>query len=653
MIVGRVFLSGFLFFLTWTCGVHIVTIGAMSFAALYAVGAVALLAAALGAVRPGPFTKLLTDKTLALPQPIGVASPTSRERNRLVIVLGIALVVFLVTVGIQYKFSRAEPFWLACFVVAGAALWSARHQEGRELIALEYGADGAMRLGRDTAFLVLAVGILAFYFFTSVPDPDDSLFLNLAVGAKEIRGSVFSVDTMLGIPDLEFIKSTYRLESYQLLAALISDVSGLPVILVAHAVVPGLMCIWAASVLTLVHSALFPRYFGWTLGFHFALLVAMDGALQSYGYHAIPRFFQGKGPYVTVMVPLMTFLTWAAMKTGSWRALFVLAGAVVISVGFTANAVYAAPLAIALVGATWLFIGGELRWRSFRLLIVALYPAALALHLLINDPPGPSEHTSAGTIGGMMWGIWGSPPMMVVGLALLFIAMLSPLFSRKFSAVSIYFLVALAFILNPLLLPFYAEYVTGHINHRLFWAVPTVFAIAVILGFLWSSSWLFARIGVLVFLILGALGPGSILHKAQLGFSVLKVPNEEFQIAQRIVQSDLGNRLLLAPESISAWVAVLEGRPSLVEGRWLYIPQREDLAYREILDQRGEIYVHFNRRTDLFTNDMDFLTTASDAGVHAILLDTEIGLHASLESNLLDFGYKVIWEDGKFVLLTL
>lgn len=649
----RVFLSGFLFFLTWTCGVHIVTIGAMNFVALYAVGAVALLAAALGAVRPGPITHVLTDKTLALPQPIWVASPTSVERKRLVIVLGVALVVFLVTAGIQYKFSRMEPFWLACFVVAGAALWSARYQESRKLIAFEYWADGATVHGRDAAFFVTVAGILAFYFFTSVPDPDDSLFLNLAVGAKEIRGPVFTVDTMLGIPDLEFIKSTYRLESYQLLAALISDISDLPVIFVAHTVVPGLICVWASSVLTLVHSALFPRNFGWTLSFHFALLVAMDGALQSYGYHAIPRFFQGKGPYVTVMVPLMTFLTWAAMKTGSWWSLIVLAGAVVISVGFTANAVYAAPLAIALVGATWLFIGGELRWHSFRLLIVVLYPAALALHLLINDPPGPSEHTSAGTIGGMMWGIWGSPPMMVVGLALLFIAMLSPLFSLKFSPVSVYFLVALAFILNPLLLPFYAEYVTGYINHRLFWAVPTVFFIAVMLGFLWSSRWLFAKFGVLVFLILSVLGPGSILHKAQLGFALLKVPNEEFQIAQRIVQSDMGNRLLLAPEDISAWVAALEGRPPLVEGRWLYIPQRKDTAYQEILDQRGEIYIHFNHKTDLFPNEMDFLTTASEVGVRAILLDSEIGLHAILENTLLGFGYEVIWRDGKFILLTL
>jgi hypothetical protein len=651
LISARVFFAGFLFMFIWTVGVHLVTFQALSFGTLYLVGTAAFLAGALGALKSSQIAHVFTTDMLAMPSLTWVAPPTAADRNRLLALLAAGLIVFLVTTGLQYKFSLGEPFWIACLGVAAFSLWEARGKVAYAPVALT-SEKGEVRVHeRDLTFAVAAISLLLFYFFTSVPDADDSLFLNLAVGAKEIRDTVFTEDTMLGIAGLDFIKSTYRLESYQLLTALISDVTGLPVILVAHAVVPSLLCIWAASILTLVHGALFPRCFGWTLSFHLVLLVAMDGALQSFGYHAIPRFFQGKGPYVTVMVPLLAVLTFSAMQTGSWRALYLLAGAMVISIGFTANAVYAAPLAVALVGATWLVVGYSHRWRVFRLPLVILYPAFLASHLLINDPPSPSEHTSAGTIGGMLWGIFGSPPVMIFGMAIFFTAMISPIIYRKSRPISIYFVLTLIFVLNPVLLPIYAEHVTGYINHRLFWAIPIPFLIAIMSGLLWSSGRLSIRVGIVFVLVAGILGPGSIFNKAEFGVAALKVPTANFRIAQRIAQTDVG--LLLAPENVSAWVTVLEDRPPVIEGRQLYIPQREDHNFRDVLDQRAAIYISFNRDPDLFASDAEFIAAILRVGVRAVLLDFEKMPHVNMESALLEAGFEVAWKDGQYALLVL
>ncbi|SLN77838.1 DUF6077 domain-containing protein [Roseisalinus antarcticus] len=649
MISTRVFFSGFLFLLAWTIGVHLVTFQALSFGTLYLVAGVALIAGVLGALKAGPIVDIFTTNALAVQGLTWAPPPAAADRNRFLALLAAGAVVFLVTAGLQYKFSRAEPFWIACLGVTAFALWYSRRSGAYAPLVLthEDAEPGSRRL--DLAFAATAASVLLFYFLTSVPDADDSLFLNLAVGAKELRDAVYTEDTMLGIAGLDFIKSTYRLESYQLLTALISDATGLPVILVAHAVVPGFVCVWAASVLTLLHGALFPRFFGWTLGFHLALLVAMDGALQSFGYHAIPRFFQGKGPYVTVMVPLLAVLTVSAMKTGSWRALSLLVGAVVISIGFTANAVYAAPLAVALVGAAWLVVGNKQRWRAFRLPLVILYPAFLALNLLINDPPGPSEHTAAGTIGGMLWGIFGSPQVMVLGMAVVFAALAAPILCKRFWPISVYLALALILVLNPLLLPLYAEHVTGYINHRLFWAVPIPFLIAAMLGLFWAVGRMPVRIAVLTVLMAGVLGPGSILYKAELGFSALKVPYAQFRIAQRISGTDIG--LLLAPESVSAWVTVLEDRPPVVEGRWLYIPQREDDNFRNELDQRASIYVFLNRDPNVFTSDSEFISMISRVGVQAIMLDLTNEQHDGLRPALIEAGYEIAWQDGQYALL--
>jgi hypothetical protein len=647
MINIGVFFSGFLFLLTWTIGVHVVTLQALSFGTLYLVGGVALIAGVLGALKAGLIVDIFTTDALAVPGLKWASPPSSADRNRFLTLLAAGVVVFLVTAGLQYKSSRAEPFWIACLGVAAFALWSSRRPGAYAPLVLthEHAEAGLRRL--DLVFAGTTIAVLLFYFLTSVADADDSLFLNLAVGAKELRDAVYTDDTMLGIAGLDFIKSTYRLESYQLLTALISDATGLPVILVAHAVVPGFICVWAASVLCLLHAALFPRLFGWTLGFHLALLVAMDGALQSFGYHAIPRFFQGKGPYVTVMVPFLALLTMSAMKTGSWRALSLVAGAVVISIGFTANAAYAAPFAIALVGATWLVVGDRQRWRAFRLPLVILYPALLVLHLLFNDPPGPSEHTSAGTIGGMLWGIFGSPPVMVLGMTVFFAALAAPILCKRFWPISVY----LALALIPLLLPLYAENVTGYINHRLFWAVPIPFLIAAMMGLFWAAGRIPVRIAVVTVLMAGVLGPGSILHKAELGFSALKVPSTQFRIAQRVSETDIG--LLLAPESVSAWVTVLEDRPPVVEGRWLYIPQREDDNFRNELDQRASIYAFFNRDPHVFSSDAEFISAISSVGIEAILLDLTKEQHVGLRPALIDAGYEVAWQDGQYALLLL
>ena len=643
----RFFFGGWLFLLVWTMGVHVVTFLALPFSALFWAFGLAASAGGLGAARP---VEDLGLGELRLPAVRFEAAADGRVSARRIPAAGVLCFVFLATAGFQYKVSNSLPFWAACVAIGLVALW--RPGWLGSVLPVRFEPQPAQEHGgRDAVFLAVAAATAAFYLFTSVPDTDDSLFLNFAVGAKEAREAVFSHDTMLGLEGLSFIKSTYRLESYQLMAAILSDASGWPVVFVAHTILPVAMCIWSVSALVLIHTALFPRIFLVTLGLNLLLLVALDGSLQSFGYHAIPRYFHGKAPFVTVMIPLIAVLTVAVLRTGSWRALLLLVGSIVISVGFTANAVYAGPLCAALLGLTFLIAGGQARWRALRLVLIVIYPASLVMYLLLFDPPSASEHTSAGTLGQMLWGIFGRPSTMLLGLAAIFLGVCLPFLHRSLAICGVYTLVVLLVVLNPLLWSFYGEYVTGNINHRLFWAIPIPLLATILLGLLWTSRVRGLRLAVAAVVAAGLVGPGSILRQADTGLAFYKVPEPEFRLAQRLVNTLKKDELLLAPEEISAWVTVLEDAPAVVEGRAIYSPQREDPNYGDALKQRAELFVFWSTPTsdDLSADAVGQYLEA--LGVSAILLDTQRPHHARLAARLMRDGYAEVWTDGAYRLL--
>lgn len=641
----RVFHAGFAFLLVWTMGCHVASFLAWPFLSLYGVGAAAVLAAVWAARRQVAvfsagdlrLPELRWRRPVPAPRAIGIAA-----------LLGIG---FLAAAASQYKFATFTPVWVFCLMVGAAALL----YRGRlgDLLPLEVVATPASspRPRIDLIFACGAGAMVIFYLVTSIPDADDSLFLNLAVGAKEAHHGIFAHDTMLGLDGLRLIKSTYLLESYPLLAALLSHATGGSVIAMAHLVIPVLICIWSASVLTLIHAALFPQGVAVTLGLHLVLLVVLDGALQSFGYHGVARFFHGKGPFVTTLVPLTAVLSVMALWHGSGRALWMLAGACILSMGLTANAVYVAPLCAALIGVCFLIMGGAARARAFRLVLIVLYPGALAVYLLIFDPPAGSEFTSPGTINGALWSVFSTPMVLLLSLGALFLGVCLPLFHRGLTAAGLYTVLLLALVLNPFLWPHYGAMVTGNINYRLLWAVPVPLIAALGLGMVWMTRHPWARVAVLGVMVLGLLSPGALWRQAAFGLAVLKVPPVEFALAHRVVDSLGPEARLLAPEEISAWVTVLEQAPHVVEGRQIYSPQRVDPRFAQALAVRGTLFARWSANAPGSEDGLDLMPLLDTANVSAVLMDTRRPHHGALRDVLAQAGFDPLWRDGPYRLL--
>ena len=92
----------------------------------------------------------------------------------------------------------------------------------------------------------LPVLVLALYYFGHRPDWDDANYINLASGAQRSAAPICAVDTMLGDGPYAIHLPTYRIQSFELLGAALSSITGLAPIAAVH-----LQLVLAALVLAL------------------------------------------------------------------------------------------------------------------------------------------------------------------------------------------------------------------------------------------------------------------------------------------------------------------------------------------------------------------------------------------------------------------
>lgn len=572
-----------LFFMSfWTVACHATVFLGLPYSALLALFIVSICAAGIALwwlcdlqpkFRPVPLI------------PISLTGSSKRVNGALLV----ALIGFVCTLALFYKFTAYQPFWVFLIATGIATFLYSKPKNTLN------NASSSHKTATRTQVLIfpalVSTMLVLLYLGTSVPDADDALFINLAVGAKLSGNPVFAFDTMMGVDTLPFMKSTYKLESYQLLAAVISSYLGIDVLFAAHTVLPTLMLIWGACTILTIHLWLFRGHWVFTSAAHIAFTLILDGSLQSYGQHGLLRFFQGKGPFVTVMIPLVVFLAYQACNLKSKKIDILLGLCFIASLGMTANGLYAAPLACALVIAPAFLMGeAKTKLRLARLGLTLLYPVFLAAYLLIFDPPGPSEFESAGTVAGGYWSIAGSPlGFAIIGLSFFALA-ISGIINTRYKLYSLYLVLILLGVFNPFLWDLYGSVVTGNINSRLFWAIPIPLFLSFALLLALFNRAYYYQIFCLGALFVLTLLPNSILNKANLGFTAYKVPAVEYSAAKKIGSLVGEHALILAPEEISTWLPTLEQQIQVIESRGLYLPQRQHQFSERQLAERSLLF---------------------------------------------------------------
>ncbi len=583
--------SGLAFLTTWTVGAQIVTLCALPFAALYVALAAAVVAAATGWRAASSLEPVFLSGEAALPAlhlKLGTKASFGRAETLICLVLA---ALFIVAALIQSASSDFLPLFGVYLATAGYAIYRAGDSSREPLLEMRPAGPATGGVGLSVGTLILAAIFLLFYFFTCVPDADDSLYLNLAVGAKHARDAVYGADSMLGIPGLPIMKSTYRVESMQLLAAALSDLSGLSALQVAHAAIPAFLCVFAAGILALIHCALFRSAWFATALMHFGWLLAMLPGQRSFGHDGITRFFQGKAFFLTAMVPLIATLAVLSVRRPDRAALALLAACLIASIGLTANALYVGPLTVALAAAPLFALGDRSRRIAcLRLGFALVYPVMLGIGILLLSPPAPSEERFNIGIGAFLQEALGAPPAHLAALVLVFGASAAALLERRFMTISLSVLIALLLVFNPLLWQAYADHVTGHLNNRLFWATPFPLMLAIASGVLWISVPSAGRIALVALIGAAIASPQSGLYDLGWGFSAAKVPQPDYSIAVQVNALAPCGGLILAPEELSTWITTLEDARPVVEARGIYATQRRAFMPAAQYSARWKLY---------------------------------------------------------------
>ena len=558
------------FFAGWTLGSVPLTLACAPFEALWIAG----IAGATGAFAAVRYLYPQIASVMLSPRAMPVASDLPKGLPLLLwsasgIVLALSGLFFVAT-------SNALPFW--GFLVALG------------LVALLGRSEGIVRPAEKPAspkdawigIGVLVLVIIGLYTVLVRPDADDAFYLNLPIGLIAQHTCMMAEDTMYGADAWPILGSNYRVEALPTLTAALSWVSGLPVIMVAHVLLPAIWCLaWAATLAVIGHGVFGAR---WWVFAGLALLcsMALAGTLQTWGVHGITRLFHGKGPLVVIVFPLMSFFVARAAASGLafGPSFFALFGVSTVALGLTANAIYLAPLALlfSLVAAriAWPHTGS---WMRLGLIAAAAPPVAAGLWLLLFDKP-VSSGEAANTLEVTDLGLWNMAADKLTLAVLMVTLIAAALAARTGPAgrwITAYLLAFLVLTLNPLLWPIYQTFVTGGLNFRLWWALPLPTFLAI--GLTWvilQTSWMrTAATAVGGVLAVMALMPSGLIGMANTYLlpGGYKIPPNAARTVQDVLAAAPAEGTVLAPEEIAAWLPIWEDHPALVYSRRLYLLQ--------------------------------------------------------------------------------
>ena len=418
------------------------------------------------------------------------------------------------------------------------------------------------------------------YYFSHRPDGDDANFINLAIGAKRTVGAVFQYDTMIGDGPYSIHLPTYKLHSFEILGAVLSHVTGLAPITVFHILMPVALLPLLALAVFVILAPVNGRYWFAASLVWLAFLFVNESSIGGWGLHGIVRLYQGKGFYVSALLPLIAALTVRWFVRGERIDLIALTLAHICAIGFSANGLFGGPAASAFVAAA--FIAADVRsggrWRRAGALLPTLvWPVIVSATIVIYHLALPSEFTAPllaiNQLNFVTWyGIAGR-----LTLAALLLGGLGLIGSGFARPALLYIPLVMLLVLNPL--GWHAiSAVTGNLGFRIFWSVPaamlvasTAIALTRLTGVRSEVVVTLAAAGLLVTSLAFNAKTASANTAISWRWPDLKVVRPDREVAERIAALTPRGCNILAPEAYAMQLSTIEDAPYPVFVRELYL----------------------------------------------------------------------------------
>jgi hypothetical protein len=415
------------------------------------------------------------------------------------------------------------------------------------------------------------------------PDSDDSFYLSIpATLLRWPDQPILLKDTIYRIADLPLQLPVYRLHSYEVLIGLLARLTHVQPAYVAYFFMPALFSALSVVAWAQLLRFLAPTQWKPTLFILFVCVLSLGEAHHAYGNFAFVRMFQGKAILATFMVPSIIYYAIAFSNKSTLRNWLLLFAAQIAAIGITSSALFVAPLTAGLtLAGTWSPNAVATRRLALGLLASSYVFAAAAVMALLTH--GGGGFVSSNAMPPVLpWfeqtmGIRSTPLLMVVLLSSW--AFVEERAQKKLLlGSSLFFLVI---VLNPYAYQFFADHLTGTSTYwRLFWALPLPFMLAIMLHRMWSLAsrlrpnflTLGARALMVTLTALFAFNAGSLRasNGVTIGLPTLKVPSPDYYFAKFLASNLSESEVLLAPESVTAWLPTFSKHPTLLSARAIY-----------------------------------------------------------------------------------
>ena len=458
--------------------------------------------------------------------------------------------------------------------------------------------------GPEIALAALALLCAAYTLALHRPDADDSLYVNLAVGAVDLpQLPLLAHDTMHGLFELPIVLPSYKLHSWELWNGAIALLTGIPAIHVFHLISAALVAAWVP----LAHATLFrrltPAIWPVTTAVLVLVLAVAGDTHRWYGNFAFVRMWQGKGLLLFVFMPLIYAYGLRFARRGDTRSWILLAAAQIAALGCTANALWAAPAAaLAALVCALPPNGSGLRRLAFGAL-ASTYLIGAGLLLKVGTTAGVAA------LAEPSHPIWGAAPvsegvrtplrialvtvlgesrLYAVGVSSSLLAWLAcPAGPARRFAIGVPLAVAVV-LLNPLLADRMIESVTGPLYWRTLWALPVPILITLVVVAPLRRSGRVGQLGCLALVLAFAVGVPEVRgfgveNRIEVAWPRLKV-GPGYRWAESLGRL-APREIVVAPPGVSLWAPTLHDHAYPLIVRHYLSTQRERLGEASVRER--------------------------------------------------------------------
>lgn len=492
---------------------------------------------------------------------------------------------------------RYDVFWLVSMIYAVLAVrrvWTPNPDQSQSPMTVTVSAWALLAGACVIAALITLIA--------HRPDHDDAFFTSIgATALTHPTESLLSKDTMHADPGLglPLVSPVYKVNSIELLSAVLARFFGGDLLIYAHIVLPAFLAVVMILGWAFLMQELTPRY--WAVGTVVVLLFALLLGENHWGFgnFAFVRLHQGKAALVSIAVPLAFAFAWRFVRRGGRADLLALTATIISAIGLSSAALFTMPLVIG--GAAVSAWRPRFTRRCIAILVPLAYPLLLALILRSSMMAtsdywtGPHERTSEITAA-----VFGPVSQQYLVLFAILAAWTLASHRDAGSKLAVLMLFALCVPMNPFLAATISKYVTTPIAYwRVLWCIPIyVFCAFIVVGLFerfFAVGGTTGSKGVVAtaVVVLGFAGWTAPLHILRESNGVTlrwppepKIEHPEYEIAQRLLPLTTVGHSILAPEALAVWLTSRPNHPPLVIVRKSYVRSMRSYLDRQDWEDR-------------------------------------------------------------------